>query len=139
VADVIDHARRDGLELRECAASKGVPPTRCRSHAWASAPSRSCRTSRASRARRTESTADRSPGGAYSPRRAQSRPTSPATCGGRGARGRMRAWSTRRSRARRRGVGRVALAHLRFIARSNLVGCCTGRALGLAPFKVLST
>ena len=32
-----------------------------------------------------------------------------------------------------------AFAVLRLINSSNLVGCCTGRSCGLAPFKILST
>src|SRR5258708_682643 len=32
-----------------------------------------------------------------------------------------------------------ALAVLRLMASSNLVGCSTGRSLGLAPFRILST
>lgn len=38
------------------------------------------------------------------------------------------------------GIFRLsALAVLRLMASSNLVGCCTGRSLGFAPFKILST
>lgn len=32
-----------------------------------------------------------------------------------------------------------ALAALRLMIKSNLVGCSTGRSAGLAPFKILST
>ena len=32
-----------------------------------------------------------------------------------------------------------ALAVLRLMTNSNLVGCCTGRSPGLAPLKILST
>jgi len=32
-----------------------------------------------------------------------------------------------------------AFAVLRLISSSNLVGCSTGRSLGLEPFKILST
>jgi hypothetical protein len=32
-----------------------------------------------------------------------------------------------------------ALAVLRLMMSSNLVGCSTGRSLGLAPLKILST
>ena len=33
----------------------------------------------------------------------------------------------------------IALAALRLITSSYLVGCCTGRSAGLAPFRILST
>jgi hypothetical protein len=33
----------------------------------------------------------------------------------------------------------IALAVLRLIANSYLVGCCTGRSAGLAPLRILST
>src|SRR5882724_2810705 len=32
-----------------------------------------------------------------------------------------------------------ALAVLRLMTNSNLVGCCTGRSAGLAPLRILST
>jgi len=32
-----------------------------------------------------------------------------------------------------------ALAVLRFITSSNLVGCCTGRSAGFAPSRILAT
>ncbi len=47
------------------------------------------------------------------------------------------------SSARKRTVGGIvrpsALAVLRLMTNSNLVGCSTGRSAGLAPFKILST
>jgi len=47
-------------------------------------------------------------------------------------------WSARSSSAR--GMVRPsALAALRLMISSNLIGCSTGRSAGLAPFKILST
>jgi len=48
---------------------------------------------------------------------------------------------TSSARARSDGgtVRPSALAALRLITRSNFVGCSTGRSLGFAPFKILST
>ena len=66
-----------GLPATACA------PIRCPSRSWASAPFPSCRRLPASPGHRTGSIAGRSLGGASPQRRAQSRPTSPATCGGR--------------------------------------------------------
>ena len=47
------------------------------------------------------------------------------------------------SSARASSVGGIsrpsALAVLRLITSSNLVGCSTGRSAGLAPFRILST
>src|SRR5262249_41463307 len=47
------------------------------------------------------------------------------------------------SSARRRKdsgiVSPIALAVVRLMTRSNLVGCSTGRSAGLAPLKILST
>src|SRR5215471_19305075 len=47
------------------------------------------------------------------------------------------------SAARRRSDGGIvrpsALAVLRLITSSNLVGCSTARSAGLAPFRILST
>jgi len=47
-------------------------------------------------------------------------------------------WS---ARARNAGdkVNPITLAVLRLTARSNIVGCSTGRSAGFAPFKILST
>jgi hypothetical protein len=47
-------------------------------------------------------------------------------------------WSARR-RKDSEIVSPSALAVLRLITSENLVGCWTGRAEGLAPFKILST
>jgi hypothetical protein len=85
-------------------------PTRCPSRSWVSAPSRSCRRSRASRARRTGSTEGQSPGGASRRRRGRCRIRSRARRAVPRARGRTRASSTRRSRLPRGGVGRVGRA-----------------------------
>src|SRR6516164_7377270 len=48
---------------------------------------------------------------------------------------------TSSARARTEGgiVSPSALAVLRLTTSLNLVGCCTGRSAGLAPFKILST
>src|SRR5215831_16376033 len=47
------------------------------------------------------------------------------------------------SSARASNVGGIvrpsALAVLRLMASSNVVGCCTGRSAGLAPVKILCT
>jgi hypothetical protein len=47
-------------------------------------------------------------------------------------------WSARSSSAGVIVMPR-ALAVLRLIANSNVVGCSTGRSAGLAPFRILST
>ncbi len=148
--------------LRLAPRARARAPILCRSRSSGCAPCRSCRTSRATLARHTASTVGRSLGGASRQRRGRSRTRSRARCGARGAHGRTRAWSTRRSRQPLGGVGRVgrapysitwsarhrtdcgivspiALAVLRLITSSNLVGCSTGRSPGLAPFRILST
>src|SRR4029434_651020 len=58
-----------------------------------------------------------------------------------GARARMRYWiiSSARIRSDCGIVKPSALAVLRLITNSNLVGCSTGRSLGFAPFRILST
>jgi hypothetical protein len=99
-ADNASHAAR--RVARHGVRSHPVPPSR----SWASAPSQSCRTSRASRARRTASIASRSSSGASRPRRGRCRTRSRARTAGRAARGRTRAWSTQRSRQQHAGAGR---------------------------------
>jgi len=79
-------------------ACQGVAPSPCRLRWAVNAPSRSCRRSPASLGHRTESVGDRSPVGASQRRRGRCRTRSRATPGAHGARGRTRAWSTRRSR-----------------------------------------
>jgi hypothetical protein len=137
-------------------------PSQCQSRSWASAPSRSCRRSHANRARHTESAEGRSPGGASPRRRARSRPTSPAMCGGCGGRGCRRAVAEWRIRLLPGRTGRAdqarywmissartridcgmvnprALAVLRLRIISNFVGCSIGKSPGFAPFTIRST
>jgi len=89
------------------------PPIRCQSRSSASAPSRSCRRSRASPSRRTGSVEGHSPGAPSPRQRGRCRTSSRANSGAPRGRGRMRVSRTRRNRALHVGAGRVGRQAIR--------------------------